>query len=271
MNMLAVDDEPYALIDLKEALRAVAPGNEITGFSAPCDAMEYALGHRIDVAFLDIELGVMNGLSLAKKLKDIQPSIKIIFVTSYEEYAVEAFTIHATGYLLKPVREEDIRRELTFIYELLEKPMAGRVRIQTFGGFEVYVDGCPLAFKRAKSKELLACLVDVRGAGITTRKACDILWEDGFYDRKRKNSFHTILSELRAALREKGIEDILVKTHNSIAVDVNRLECDSYRFLEGDPAAVNSYRGDYMPCYSWAEFSAGVFQQCSNSLPSDFT
>lgn len=93
------------------------------------------------------------------------------------------------------------------------------------------------------------------------------LWEDGFYDRERKNYFHTILSDLRAVLREKGNGDILIKTHNSIAVDASRLECDSYRFLEGDPKAVNSYRRDYLPCYSWAEFSVGVFEQgVSNGL-----
>ena len=261
MRVLAVDDVSSDLIDLEQALGQAAPGSEVIGTSDPHKALEYVANHKVDVAFLDIELGIMSGLSLAKELRDMQPSIYIIFVTSYDKYAVEAFAIHAAGYLLKPVKADEIRRELAFIYNIPEETKEKNIRVQTFGGFEVFVDGCRLNFKRAKAKELLACLVDRQGASITTRKACELLWEDGFYDRKRKNYFHTVLSDLRATLREAGIEDIMVKTHNRIAVSADRLECDSYRFLEGDPKAVHSYRRNYLPSYSWAEFSAGVFEQ----------
>ena len=70
----------------------------------------------MDVAFLDIQTGDINGLQLAVELKKVKPDIHIIFVTGYSQYAVEAFSIHATGYLLKPVTEEAVSRELTFIY-----------------------------------------------------------------------------------------------------------------------------------------------------------
>lgn len=122
------------------------------------------------------------------------------------------------------------------------------------------VEGNTLAFKRAKSKELFALLVDRRGASVTTREACAVLWEDGWYDRERKNYFHTVLADLKASLKEAGIDHVLVKKHNSIAVDTSQLDCDSYKFLEGDPIAVNSYRRDYMPNYSWAEFSVSMFE-----------
>lgn len=260
MLFLAVDDEPYALKDLEEALTDAAPGCEIASFSNSAMGLAYAESHKIDVAFLDIELGNVNGLMLAKELKDIQPSIRIIFVTAHEEYALRAFAVHATGYLLKPVQKDDICRELTFIYDELPPAAEIKVLIQTFGGFEVFVGGNALVFKRAKAKELFALLVDRRGASITTREACAVLWEDGWYDRGRKNYFHTVLTDLKATLKEAGIEDILMKRHNSLAVEVTRLECDSYKFLKGDPAAINSYRRDYMPNYSWAEFSAGLFE-----------
>lgn len=260
MLFLAIDDEPYALKDLEEALADVAPGCKTAGFLSFSKGLEYASEHKIDTAFLDIELGASNGLTLAKQLKDIQPDINIIFVTSHEKYALDAFAIHATGYLLKPVRKDDICRELTFLYRDLPKRSEGCVCIQTFGGFEVFVGGKSLAFKRAKSKELFALLVDRRGASVTTREACAVLWEDGWYDRERKNYFHTILTDLKATLKQAGIEYVLVKKHNSIAVDASRLECDSYKFLKGDPVAVNSYRRDYMPNYSWAEFSVGMFE-----------
>lgn len=260
MRFMAVDDEPYALLDLKKAIRQVSPEAQVEGFSTGARALEYAREHPVDVAFLDIELGAMNGILLAKKLKELQPGIHIVFVTSYESYAVDAFSIHATGYLLKPVKEEEIRRELTFIDSSDRRPEKKRIRVQTFGGFEVFADGQPLHFKRAKAKGLLAYLVDCRGASVTTRMACSVLWEDDRYDRERKNYFHTVLAELKTVLKEAGAEDILRKSHNSISIDADRLDCDSYRFLEGDSRAVNSYRGDYMPCYSWAEFSVGMFE-----------
>lgn len=261
MLFLAVDDEPHALKDLENTLASVAPGCKTAGFLSSSKGLEYAEAHKIDTAFLDIELGAYSGIVLAKKLKDMQPDMNIIFVTSHEKYAFDAFAVHATGYLLKPVRSEDICRELTFLYHDYSPAMTEKeVHIQTFGGFEVFVGGKALTFRRAKSKELFALLVDRRGASVTTREACAILWEDGWYDRERKNYFHTILTDLKVTLKEAGIEHVLVKKHNSIAVDAGQLECDCYKFLKGDPVAVNSYRGDYMPNYSWAEFSVGMFE-----------
>ena len=65
---------------------------------------------------------------------------------------------------------------------------------------------------------------------------------------------------LRAALAEAGAEDVLVKGFNCLSIDPERLDCDSYRFLAGDPQAVNAYRHDYLPNYCWAEFSVGVLE-----------
>lgn len=259
MTYIAVDDEPFALEDIADALREAVPEVALHSFTAPGRALEYAESAPVDVAFLDIELGSMSGLVLAKKLKDLCPEIHIIFVTSHEQYAVKAFQLHATGYLMKPATAEDIRRELTFLYG--ESETRRRICVQTFGGFEVYVDGTTLSFGRAKAKELLAYLVDRRGAGVTTREACAVLWEDAPYDTARKNYFQTVVADLRASLREARAEDILRRSRNSLAVAPELLECDSYRFLDGDPAAINSYRRDYLPAYSWAEFSVAGLEQ----------
>lgn len=259
MTYIAVDDEPFALEDIADALREAVPEVALHSFTAPGRALEYAESAPVDIAFLDIELGSMSGLVLAKKLKDLCPEIHIIFVTSHEQYAVKAFQLHATGYLMKPATAEDIRRELTFLYG--ESETRRRICVQTFGGFEVYVDGTALSFGRAKAKELLAYLVDRRGAGVTTREACAVLWEDAPYDTARKNYFQTVVADLRASLREARAEDILRRSRNSLAVAPELLECDSYRFLDGDPAAINSYRRDYLPAYSWAEFSVAGLEQ----------
>ena len=68
-------------------------------------------------------------------------------------------------------------------------------------------------------------------------------------------------ADLRAALTAAGAEAVLVRSRNSLAIDPALVDSDSYRFLEGDPVAVNSYRGDYLPAYSWAEYSTGPFSR----------
>lgn len=258
MKFLAVDDEPRALRDICEALKQAVQDCELASYSSPAKALEYGKTNSVDVAFLDIEMGRFSGLVLAKKLKDVNPDIHIIFVTSYEKYAVDAFRLHATGYLMKPARAADIERELTFLYGNALLEQSKKICVKTFGGFDIYVDNQALRFKRSKAKELLAYLVDRRGLSITTREACDILFEDGNYDIARKNYFQTIVSELQSVLKNAGAEHILVKKRNSFSVDTTVFECDSYRFLEGDPIAVNNYRRDYMICYSWAEFTMGI-------------
>ena len=257
---MIADDEPRALRDVEEALTEAVPDCKPATFTSPANALEYAQSNSVDVAFLDIEMGRVSGLVLAKKLKDLQPDIHIIFVTSYDKYAVDAFQLHATGYLMKPACAEDIKRELTFLYGDSLSQQPNNIRVQTFGGFNVYVNGQPLTFKRSKAKELLAYLIDRRGLSITTREACDILFEDGKYDIARKNYFQTIVAELQSVLKNAGAQRILLKKHNSFAVDTAAFECDSYRFLEGDPIAINNYRCDYMVCYSWAEFTMGIME-----------
>lgn len=258
MNYITVDDEPFALEDIGAVLREAAPGCTLYSFSVPSKALEYAKAWPVDVAFLDIELGSMNGLVLAKKLKDLRPDVSIIFVTSHEQYAVEAFRLHATGYLMKPATAEAIHRELTFLYG--KRAQTKKLRVQTFGGFDVFVNGRPLQFKRAKTKELLAYLIDRRGNSITTGEACAVLWEDGAGSSAQKSYLRNLVTDLRTVLNSAGAGDILIKGFNRMAIDPDRLDCDSYRFLAGDPQAVNSYRHDYLPGYSWAEFSVSVLE-----------
>lgn len=136
MNILAIDDEPLQLKELTAVLERIRPQAHIFTYTWPDDALEGAKAHPIDVAFLDIQTGGMSGLELALELKKVKPDTHIIFVTGYSQYAVDAFAMHASGYLLKPVTEEAVQRELTFLYR--EEEPGTRVRVKTFGGFDVY-------------------------------------------------------------------------------------------------------------------------------------
>ena len=117
MQILAVDDEKLELSALMRALTEVFPGETINGFQKTGEVKEFLKkcqegNHAVDYAFLDIKLRGITGIELAKQIKLMFPETKIIFCTAYSEYALEAYRVYAMGYLLKPVKAEDIRNTL---------------------------------------------------------------------------------------------------------------------------------------------------------------
>ena len=256
MRFLAVDDEQYMLDELTDALRSVCPEAEVTSCISPKTPWRCEEGpvRRGISGYRDERYDRTGADSTAEGERSGHP---YRFVTAYSQYAVEAFGVHATGYLLKPVDREALKRELTFIYEK-EEPKK-RIRVQTFGGFDVFVDGRPVKFGRSRAKELLAYLIDHRGAAVTTGDAYAALFEDARNTVSGKSYFRTIVHDMKISLKKAGAEGMLVKGFNSLAVAPDTFDCDLYRFLDGDPAAVNQYHNDYLPSYSWAEFRNAAF------------
>lgn len=261
---LAVDDERLALADLTNALERACPEGQIFSFRSPTSALEAVRDGRIrpEVAFLDIQMRGWTGLQLAAQLREMLPDLEVVFVTAYPQYALDSYALHARGYLLKPVTEQAVREELNVINGTVKPAQQGKaLQVNCFGNFDVFQSGKPLLFPRAKSKELFAYLVCRSGAGCTTREIAAALFEDREYDSSLKNQMETFKSSLMKCLREVGCEDVVVKSHNSIRVDPEKLDCDYYRFLEGDPKAINAFVGEFMSQYSWAELTAGALSQ----------
>lgn len=266
MYILALDDEQYALESLAEQLKLVFPEANIQEETKASSALSWAKnladsGEELSYAFLDIQMRGMNGIEVATQLKILHPKVKLFFCTAYSEYAYDAFGLCAKGYLLKPIEAKEIARvldEMVSDWRDSQNPLPKDIRIQTFGNFGVFVDGELLAFEREKAKELLAYLVDRHGAPVTTAQIATVLWEEA-YDRKLKNKTTAIVSSLRSTLKNAGIESILIKTWNNLAIDVSKVKCDSYDFEKGDLIAINSFHGEYMSNYSWAEFTTGHY------------
>lgn len=260
MRVIVVDDERIAVDAVLLALKGMDFVSESVGFTSPQKALEDFREHGAQVALLDIQMGRTSGLSLAKSMKDIDPRVRIIFVTGYAEYAVDAFAVNASGYVMKPIKPAKLAAEFDKLLNPpppVARPDAKRLRVQCFGHFEAFADGQPLAFPRQKSKELLAFLVDRCGARVTMPEIASALWEDGMYDTSRNNQIHSFLSDLIKALDAVGAGDVLLRQRNGLAVIPEKLSCDYYDCIGGDPAAINAYNGEYMSQYSWAEFTTG--------------
>ena len=147
MIAIAVDDEPLMLGALVKAINASPDISEVAQFSGCEDALNYVKDNPVDVAFLDINMRGMGGLALAEKMIGLCPDCKIVFCTGYEEYAISAFKLHVSGYLLKPISAADVQGEIDNIKGVRhrEKPLV----VKCFGNFEVYAKGENLTFKRS--------------------------------------------------------------------------------------------------------------------------
>lgn len=244
MNLLLVDDEMLALKALEKAVSTVLPNGTINAFSKATEAVEFARNNKIDIAFLDIDMRIMNGLEMAKALQEINDKTNIIFVTGFAEYALDAFNLFASAYLTKPVTADAIIKAVGQLRHPIETEK--RVRFHCFGNFEIFCDNKPVAFNLNKSKEMLAYLVDREGAECRKNEIIASLFEDDisneYYKRLRKDLLDT--------LTQLGVEDIIIVTHGGLALDKSKVDCDFYDYLEGDRITKPT---EYMIQYSFAE------------------
>ena len=258
MLILVLDDEPIMLNSARKAVQEAAPDAETLSFSLPADALKAVQerGLSPNVAFVDIEMPGMTGLEFAVRLKTLSPDTRIVFVTAFIQYAYDAFKVRAQGFILKPLSPEQAREELALLPPP-SAPVPDKLQIQCFGHFQAYWRGEPLLFGRKQTKELLAFLIDREGATCTAEDISAALWEDDKDMKAVKHRIRTLLSDLRSVLRGIGMEDALVRERRQVAIRRDMVDCDYYRMLAGDAAALNAFHGEYMSEYSWAELSAG--------------
>ena len=257
MRILAVDDKAMPRKVLVRAICEVAPDAQVVACASAAEVLALPDADSFDVAFVDIDMPRMNGIELAKELKRLNPHVNIVFATGFGEYMADAFALRSSGYLMKPVTSADVAAELDnlrFPPAVPAQDAEGRLVVRCFGDFEVFAEGKPVVFGRAKAKELLAFLVDRKGAIVSLREAEAAIWEELLSGRGASGSYlRTIVSDLRQSLAACGHGDVLIKRRGVLGVDMARLSCDYYDFLAGDPIAVSAWRGEYMSQYAWAE------------------
>lgn len=258
MRIFAVDDEKSPLKIVSLCIKAAAPDAELIQFTSPETALTEFKKFPADVVFLDINMPGMTGLELAKKMNEVRKDVNVIFCTGYGEYALEAFNLYASGYLTKPAELEDVQKALSHLRFPITNSIKS-VRIKTFGSFDVFADGKVVPFRRSRSKEVLAYLVDRGGSSVTRKEIAAVVFDEDDYSRSTQAYLSMILKGLADSLEEAGIGDLLVVNRNCYAVDTEKFSCDSYEFLAGDENAKKQFTGEYMFQYSWAEEEIGKF------------
>ena len=250
MRILLVDDEQLQLMRLENEVKKVFDEEvEISTYLNPLEALKDNKDNKFDIAFLDIEMPGLNGVDLAKALKKINPLINIIFVTAYDNYALEAYRVHASGYLSKPVSASKIKEEVDSLRYPIELKSEKKLLIKCFGNFEVFHNGEPVRFSYQKSKEVFAYLVDREGSEININELNAVLWEED-----HKSYLRNLIADIQTTLRAIDCGDVFIKKHNGCYIDTSKVDCDAYEYKKNNPNAVRMYRGEYMIQYSWAIF-----------------
>lgn len=277
MNVILVDDEPLALDYLEFQLRKVCEIDSIRKFIDPLSSLDSILHEVVDVVFLDIQLPEIDGIEFAEQLLERKPGIPIVFVTAYQEYAVQAFEMNALDYVMKPVKAERLRNTInrlqlqshTDAIEASEAPLTIRMRLFR----EVLIESSenqftPIRWRTAKAQELFLYLLQNRDKQVRKDTLIEILWPE--YDSGKAYSLlYTTIYHIRKTLEPYGNHFTLSNISEGYMLHLEQVKLDVEEWESGLPneseppvgelapyeQLMNLYKGDYLQDfdYWWAE------------------
>ena len=265
MTILVVQNN-CPLPRFSEMLNKIQPEAHLLLFNNSPEALAAARNNKIDIAFLDYDLPEMNGLILGQYLKDLYSSINLIYFIHDKSHAFDAMQLRASGCILLPFKEKNINDELCSLRYPLSHEGTSRIFAQTFGNFDLFIDGKPVAFKYSKTKEIVALLINNRGAKTTNGEIIASLWEDDGDPEKKSSYLSNLRQDLQNTLTRYKSTDILLKQRGSMAIAVDLIECDLYDWLKNKKNSRYQYLGDYMNQYSWAEMMHAELDDLNYSL-----
>jgi two-component system, LytTR family, response regulator len=248
MKVIVVDDE---IASLSTFLSHLIDNSEVEYQffqNNPKAAIAYAANNQVDGAFLDINMPEMNGVDLAKELIKKVPDIKIVFITGYTYDAEEiksSLGANLLGFGYKPFDSTLINH---FLQEIAYQSKKPKVEAHTFGSFDLFVEGTPLRFSSAKSKELLALLVVYHGSELTMDDCIGHLWPEKDINLA-KSLYRDAIWRLRKSLKEAGLLFLVNFARGSSRLVVDCVKCDYWAYLKKKDG---SYHGSFLPGYDWS-------------------
>ncbi|MEX1308540.1 MAG: response regulator [Eubacteriales bacterium] len=252
IRAVIIDDERHAHNRFMRVTKEVE-GIEVVGtFTNEEDTIAFLTQNQVDVVFLDIEMPGKTGIHLARDIQNMQCNIDIVFLTAHQKYAVEAFELDVTDYIVKPITA--VRLENTIIRLRADQEMRWirkKPKITCFGAFSVAVDGQQLMWKNRRAKELLAYLVHRSGVPASWEQIAEALWFDFDYDKAHAN-LHTTMYRLRKQLAHAGIAHILEGRRDNYRIKPEEVDCDYYVYKDTGKMPVLHERYFEEDGYSWA-------------------
>ncbi|MGM0370326.1 MAG: response regulator [Bacillota bacterium] len=273
LDTIVVDDEFHAVERLKEFVVDVAELNLINSYTQASNCLADIREEKIkpEVIFLDIEMPGYNGLQLAQRILEINGGIDIVFVTAYDNYAVEAFELNALDYLLKPITEDRFQKTIARLLEgqNIISQQSNELEIISLGKFDVMLQGekINIEWSTVKTKELFLYLLYYQGDFVARDKIVNALWPEKNHD-KAADILYTTVYRLRKIFKEIGFDEIIVSKRGFYALDLDQIKWDVIEFetiveqlkesitrnIEEIDKIINLYQGEFLvgEGYKWA-------------------
>ncbi|GAA0133765.1 response regulator [Paenibacillus sp. YSY-4.3] len=236
LRAIIVDDEELSIKRLRRILTESGEVGSCHTFLNPLEAFEFVKANPVDIAFLDISMPEINGMKLSGRLLELGDSLEIVFVTGYDEYAVQAFDMSALDYLLKPVTAERVSKTLNKYRRSQNLPasspapaQAAALTVRLFNGFKVFREGDtePLKLRSPKTEELFVYLICKRT--VSREEIIDTLWH-GLEPEKAWKNLNSTLYYIRKAIGQSKTGGCIIADRNEIRIDERALDCDLYAF-----------------------------------------
>ncbi|WP_028596593.1 response regulator [Paenibacillus assamensis] len=275
MKVVLVDDEKLALHSLHRLLKDFDEIEIVAMIQDPREMLALAQREAIDVVLLDIEMPEINGMVLADKLMELRPELRIVFVTAYNEYAVQAFEVNALDYLLKPVQRnrlsvtmQRLNKQLPSVIENNKTPQYLLCCMQSLYLRDAQNQVHYFQWRTLKVQELFAYLLLHGGQTVHKESILEVLWFDSELD-KASNLLHTTMYQVRRTLKRLDV-DIQIKyidngyrlEMGSVSLDMDQWERELLESLPVRASTIDhhhklfaQYSGDYLEAYDyiWAE------------------
>ena len=249
MMVIVAQKDPERLAHDAELVRRLLPQAQVETDQDPQQVLDLIRSQPVSIAIMGTDLEEPNSFRLAQRMKRLRPELNLIFTAPDDSLAQQAISIHASGYVLLPLTEENLQEELDDLRYPVRENQDG-LFVRCFGDFEVFFNGRPVLFRYQKTKELFAYLIDRRGSVVESDTLVTILWGG---ETDRSNYFKQSRKDLKDTLERLGLSQCLIRRRGSMGLIPDWIPCDYFDWLKGLPSGIDAYQGEYMRQYDWAE------------------
>lgn len=239
-RVMLVEDEHHLLNYMKNMLIELDEFEVVGAYDSPEEALLKFPVLLPEVVFLDIEMPILNGIEVARRMLHINNDIKIIFTTAYSNYSLDAFEVEAIDYLLKPIGMEDINRVITRLskYQTLAKEYpvkkvsdTSSLPVRCFGRYEVRnKEDQIVKWPTKKTEEVFAYLLTHQQTHISKWSLVDMIWPDMEEDRGLNNLYNTI-SRIKSILNTLPYNPVLKMLNSGYILEANQELSDYHLFM----------------------------------------
>ena len=229
MRIAVCDDEERFLTDIRRHIDKIYSSLDVIVdcYNSGKNLLKSFEKQPYDLVFLDIEMPEMDGITLARKLRDLSGKLNIVFLTGHVEYALEGYEVNALRYLTKPVKEEKLFEVLRYVSDKLTENRKLKIRLD---GEDTFIDVNDIIYLEAQNQYIM--IYTKTGDYLVRYNISDYeneLAKDGFFRTHR--SYLVSLSKVK----QVGKTDVVMEGDKTVPVsrgNIKSLKEALYSYIE---------------------------------------